>query len=102
MGVHKVRAFHPFIFQKSGKSTIITFALECGVPSELIQSHGDWKSDTYKKYLVPSFQHRQLVMNGFAQALFSGINLVSFLYKKAGEQELLAGAILNDDNKASD
>jgi hypothetical protein len=38
-------------------------------PSELIQSHGDWKSDTYKKYLVPSFQHRQLVMNGFAQAL---------------------------------
>jgi hypothetical protein len=40
-----------------------------GVPSELIQSHGDWKSDTYKKYLVPSFQHRQLVMNRFAQAL---------------------------------
>jgi hypothetical protein len=23
MGVHKVSAFHPFIFQKSGKSTII-------------------------------------------------------------------------------
>jgi hypothetical protein len=23
MGIHKVRAFHPFIFQKSGKSTII-------------------------------------------------------------------------------
>ena len=23
-----------------------SFALECGVPSELIRSHGDWKSDT--------------------------------------------------------
>jgi hypothetical protein len=26
--------------------------------------------------------------------------IVPFLYKKAGEQELLAGAILNDNNKA--
>ena len=46
-----------------------SFALECDVPPELIQSHGDWKSDTYKKYLDPSFQHRQLAMNRLAQAL---------------------------------
>ena len=52
-------------FRREGAS----FALECGVPSELNQSHEDWKSDTYKKYLDPSFQHRQLVMNRFAQAL---------------------------------
>ena len=46
-----------------------TFALECGVPSEIIQTQGDWKSDAYKKYLDPSFTHRQTVMNVFAKAL---------------------------------
>ncbi|VDI50863.1 Hypothetical predicted protein [Mytilus galloprovincialis] len=46
-----------------------TFALECGVPSEIIQTQGDWKSDAYKNYLDPSFTHRQTVMNVFAKAL---------------------------------
>ena len=33
MGVHKVSAFHPFIFQKSGKSTIIR---NLAVPSHFV------------------------------------------------------------------
>ncbi|CAC5397551.1 unnamed protein product [Mytilus coruscus] len=32
-----------------------SFAFKCGIPGELIQAQGDWKSDTYKRYLDPSF-----------------------------------------------
>ncbi|CAC5416630.1 unnamed protein product [Mytilus coruscus] len=46
-----------------------TFALECGVSSDLIQAQGDWKSEAYKGYLDPSFSHKQPVMNAFASAL---------------------------------
>ena len=46
-----------------------TFALECGIPADFIQSQGDWKSNAYKNYLDPSFTHRQTVMNKFASAL---------------------------------
>lgn len=46
-----------------------TFALECGVPADLIQSQGDWKSDAYKYYLDPSFSHRQAVTNKMATAI---------------------------------
>ena len=38
-----------------------TFAFESGVPSELIQLHGDWKSDAYKKYLSFSLKDKVLV-----------------------------------------
>jgi hypothetical protein len=75
----KLKRFHsvwalttPFIqgIVSDGGGGGASFALECDVPPELIQSHGDWKSDTYKKYLDPSFQHRQLAMNRLAQALW--------------------------------
>jgi hypothetical protein len=46
-----------------------SFALECGVTSELIESHGDWKNYPYKKYLDSSCQNSQLAMNCFAPAL---------------------------------
>ncbi|XP_052069783.1 uncharacterized protein LOC127708704 [Mytilus californianus] len=52
-------------FRRGGAS----FALECGIPADHIQSQGDWKSDAYKLYLDPSFAHRQKVMNKFAAAL---------------------------------
>lgn len=52
-------------FRRGGAS----FALECGVPADLIQSQGDWKSDAYKSYLDPSFAHRQQVMNKLGAAL---------------------------------
>ena len=34
------------------------FAFKSGVPSELIQSHGDWLSDAYKEYLCFDFQQK--------------------------------------------
>ena len=52
-------------FRRGGAS----FALECGVPADIIQSQGDWKSDAYKAYLDPSFAHRQQIMNKFAAVL---------------------------------
>ena len=52
-------------FRRGGAS----FALECGVPGELIQAQGDWKSDAYKAYLDPSLQYRKQVMQKFAQSL---------------------------------
>ena len=29
-----------------------TFSFQSGIPAELIQLHGDWKSDAYKKILI--------------------------------------------------
>lgn len=49
-------------FRRGGAS----FAFECGLPSEFIQSQGDWKSDAYKTYIDPSFAHRQKIMHTFA------------------------------------
>ena len=33
-----------------------TFALECGILAELIQTQGDWCSDAYKNYIGPSLE----------------------------------------------
>jgi hypothetical protein len=38
-----------------------SFALECGLPSDLIKSQGDWKSDAYRSYLDPSLSYRSEV-----------------------------------------
>uniref|UniRef100_A0A8W8LGR2 Uncharacterized protein n=2 Tax=Magallana TaxID=2171616 RepID=A0A8W8LGR2_MAGGI len=35
-----------------------SFALECGLPPDLIKSQGDWKSDAYQSYLDPSLSFR--------------------------------------------
>jgi hypothetical protein len=37
------------------------WAFKSNVPSDLIQKHGDWKSDAYKKYLEFDFEQRGLV-----------------------------------------
>ena len=44
------------------------WALQCGVPGEVIQQFGDWKSDAYKDYLdqIPRRVHddyRQLMIS---------------------------------------
>ena len=52
-------------FRRGGAS----FAFQCGVPGELIQAQGDWKSEAYKGYLDPSLSYRQHVMKAFAKAL---------------------------------
>lgn len=41
-------------FRRGGAS----FALECGLPPDLIKSQGDWKSDAYQSYLDPSLSFR--------------------------------------------
>jgi hypothetical protein len=56
-------------FRRGGVMLDASFALECGVTSELIESHGDWKNYPYKKYLDSSCQNSQLAMNCFAPAL---------------------------------
>lgn len=33
-----------------------TFAMQCGVPVELIMIQGDWKSNAYERHLENSFQ----------------------------------------------
>ena len=52
-------------FRRGGAS----FALECGVPAELIQSQGDWRSNAYQAYLDPSFKSRQQVSNVLSAAI---------------------------------
>jgi hypothetical protein len=44
-------------FRRGGAS----FALECGLPPDLIKAQGDWKSDAYHSYLDPSFSYRTQV-----------------------------------------
>ena len=46
-----------------------TFAFSIGVPGELIQSQGDWKSDAYKLYLDMSYAHRVEVASAMASRL---------------------------------
>ena len=38
-----------------------TFAFKSGVPADLIQLHGDWRSDAYKKYLQFSLEDKMSV-----------------------------------------
>ena len=44
-------------FRRGGAS----FALNCGLPVDLIKLQGDWKSNACERYLEPSFGLRQLV-----------------------------------------
>ena len=42
-------------FRRGGAS----FALECGLPTEVIQAQGDWASNAYQLYVTPSLLLRQ-------------------------------------------
>ena len=44
-------------FRRSG----CTFSFQSGIPTELIQLHGDWKSNAYKKYLSLTFEDKFIV-----------------------------------------
>ncbi len=46
-----------------------TSAFSSKVPGELIKVHGDWKSDTFLKYLEVSLEHRLEVTQSMVQAL---------------------------------
>ena len=44
-------------FRRGGAS----FALQCGLPIDLIKVHGDWHSNACEHYLEPSFELRKQV-----------------------------------------
>ena len=48
-----------------------TYSFQSNVPSELIQLHGDWKSDAYKKYLAFSFEDKLQVALRMRQHILS-------------------------------
>lgn len=52
-------------FRRGGAS----FAMECGLSSDLIQSQGDWRSDAYKHYIDPSLSYRQEVAKTLGQVI---------------------------------
>ncbi|RLC08584.1 MAG: hypothetical protein DRI57_23705 [Deltaproteobacteria bacterium] len=54
-------------FRRGGAS----FAFQAGVSGELIQLHGDWKSDAYLKYLSVPMQHRLQVTHRMRTLILS-------------------------------
>ena len=48
------KGFTGHSFRRGGASC----AFQAGVSGELIQLHGDWKSDAYLKYITVPMQHR--------------------------------------------
>ena len=52
--VQNVHDFSGHSFRRGGA----TFAFSAGIPSELIQLQGDWRSDAYKEYLHCSLQDK--------------------------------------------
>ncbi len=57
--------FSSHSFRRGGAS----FAFACGVPGELVQLYGDWRSDAYKVYVDFSFEHKLFVSNRISSAL---------------------------------
>ena len=45
---HDAANYSPRSFRRGSA----TFAFQAGVPERLIQRHGDWRSDAYRRYLV--------------------------------------------------
>ena len=52
-------SFSGHSFRRGGAS----FALQCGLPVELIKLQGDWNSNAYERYLQPSFNLRRKLAN---------------------------------------
>ena len=55
------------------------FALQCGLPVELIKLQGDWNSNAYERYLQPSFNLRRKV------ASTMGSHTSGFLVSNSGQ-----------------
>ena len=59
--IHKIgldsNLYSSHSFRRGGCS----YAFKSGVPADLIQLHGDWKSDAYRKYLSLSFEDKFIV-----------------------------------------
>lgn len=62
---YKARKFSSHSFRRGGCS----FCFEAGVPTFLIQTIGDWRSDVYKTYCEISIVTRAKACNAFAKAI---------------------------------
>lgn len=51
-----------------------TWAFKAGVPTNLIQHHGDWMSDCYKNYLTFDFHEKLLVSRNMAMKIINNID----------------------------
>ena len=51
-------------FRKGGAS----FALQCGLPTELIKLQGDWASSAYERYINPAFSLRKKLADTMGEA----------------------------------
>ena len=68
-GINSV-GFTGHSFRRGGAS----WAFQAGVPGELVQLHGDWKSDAYLKYLSVPMQHRLQVSHRMRTLIFSAFS----------------------------
>ena len=64
---HNPAAYSGHSFRRGGA----TWAFQLGVPGELIQLHGDWKSDAYKQYIKTSFGTKLSVTSTFASSIYA-------------------------------
>ena len=64
IGLHPTE-FSPHSFRRGGA----TFAFQAGVPERLIQRHGDWRSDAYRRYLALPLSQRTMVADLMAAGL---------------------------------
>ena len=60
------KEFSSHSFRHGGAS----HAFKCGVPSELIQLHGDWSSDCNKRYLQLGYEDRVNVAKKLATSVY--------------------------------
>lgn len=54
-------------FRRGGAS----FALQCGLPADMIKLQGDWSSNAYQKYINPSLALRQQVASTLGRSFHS-------------------------------
>ena len=64
--------FNPLVYSgHSFRRGGATWAFQLGVPGELIQLHGDWKSDAYKQYIKASFSTKLSVTSAFSRSIYA-------------------------------
>ena len=63
------------------------FALQCGLPVELIKLQGDWNSNVYERYLQPSFGLRQKVASTLGTHTSDFWNQKALIRSQMGNQQ---------------
>ena len=56
------------VMTPSGKG-FASFTLHCGVPSDCIKLHGDWKSTAYERYLDHSLRYKLEAVKQMSQGI---------------------------------